>query len=118
MAEGHALPRPELKTGEASDNISALDSEIVYLRNRLLDNIPVNPDERSREQQARFVLAHMMEFHRREDKASLWEYFRLLELDASELIDERRALTGLHHEATIVSRAAPVERYTFPTSGT
>ena len=114
MAEGHALPRPELKTGEASDNISALDSEIVYLRNRLLDNIPLNPDEHSREQQARFVLAHMMEFHRREDKASLWEYFRLLELDASELIGERRALTGLQHERTIEYTAAPVERYTFP----
>ena len=114
IEEGHEVPRPGLKTGEASDNISELDREIENLRNRLLDGIPVNPDERSREQQARFVLAHMMEFHRREDKASWWEYFRLLELDGSELIDERRALTGLHHERTIDPKAAPLERYRFP----
>ena len=113
IAEGHALPRPELKTGEASDNISDLDREIENLRNRLLNGIPVNPNERSREQQARFVLAHMMEFHRREDKASWWEYFRLLELDGSELIDERRALTGLHHERTIDPKVAPLERYRY-----
>ena len=114
IKEGHEVPRPELKTGEASDNISDLDREIENLRNRLLDSIPVNPDERSREEQARFVLAHMMEFHRREDKASWWEYFRLLELDGSELIDERRALTGLHHELTIEPKTAPLERYRFP----
>ena len=113
IAEGHALPRPELKKGEASDNISDLDREIENLRNRLLNGIPVNPDERSREQQARFILAHMMEFHRREDKAIWWEYFRLLELDGSELIDERRALTGLHHERTIDPKAAPLERYRY-----
>ena len=114
IKDGHEVPRPELKTGEASDNISDLDREIENLRNRLLDNIPANPDERSKEQQARFILAHMMEFHRREDKASWWEYFRLLELDGNELIDERRALTGLHHEQTIEPKAAPLERYRFP----
>ena len=37
----------------------------------LLEGVPVEPGERSPEQQARFVLAHMMEFHRREDKAAL-----------------------------------------------
>ena len=114
IAEGHALRRPELKTGAASGNISALDRKTENLRNRLIENIPANADERSEEQQARFVLAHLIEFHRREDKANSWEYFRLLELDASELAGERRALTGLRHEGTVEPGAAPVERYTFP----
>lgn len=114
IEDGQDLSRPELQTGQASDKISDLDREIENLRNRLLESIPINPDERSREQQAQFVLAHMMEFHRREDKASWWEYFRLLELDRGELMDERRALTGLYHEQTIDPKAAPVKRYCFP----
>ena len=114
VAGGHALPRPELMTGEPSADTHALDSRSEELKDRLLDGIPVNADERSREQQARFVLAHMLEFHRREDKANSWEYFRLLELDAGELAGERRALTGLTHEGTVEPGAAPVERYSFP----
>ncbi|MCY4283239.1 MAG: TM0106 family RecB-like putative nuclease [Gammaproteobacteria bacterium] len=112
-SDGQILPRPELKTGEASEEISETDSALERLRNSLLEGIPINPDERSAEQQACFVLAHMMEFHRREDKASWWEYFRLLGLDASELVDERRAVTGLHHECTLEPKAAPLERYRF-----
>ena len=114
IEKGHKLARPELETGEASEEISELDRELETLRNSLLDGIPDNPDERSSEQQARFVLAHMMEFHRREDKAGWWEYFRLLELDESELVEERRAITGLYHEQTIEPKAVPLERYRFP----
>ena len=80
-----------LDSGEASEEISELDRELQRLRDGLLEGVPVEPGERSPEQQARFVLAHMMEFHRREDKAGWWEYFRLLDLDERELADERRA---------------------------
>ena len=35
IEEGHEVPRPELKTGEASDNISELDREIENLRKQV-----------------------------------------------------------------------------------
>ena len=94
--------------------ISELDRDLERLRQDLLEDVPIDPDERSDAERARFALAHMMEFHRREDKASWWDYFRLLALEESELEDERRALGGLAHAETVEPGAAPLERYRFP----
>ena len=113
VAGGGDLPRPELREGNASEAISELDEALERLRNGLLVGVPVDPEERSDEEHARFVLAHMMEFHRREDKASWWEYFRLLDLEESDLTDERRAVAGLVHAETLEPKAAPLERYLF-----
>jgi uncharacterized protein len=114
IAKGHTLARPLVESGEASEEISALDRDVQRLRERLLEGIPLEPSERKPEQQARFVLAHMMEFHRREDKASWWEYFRVLGLDERELMDERRALIGLELVKVLDKKAAPLQRYRFP----
>ena len=113
-ASGHALPRPELRPGDASAAIGELDQDLERLRRNLLEGVPIDLDDRSDAEQARFALAHMMEFHRREEKASWWEYFRLLALEERELEDERRALRGLAHAATVETGAAPLERYRFP----
>jgi len=114
VAEGHALPRPPAESGEASEEISDLDRELQRLRDGLLDGLPDDPGEWSTDQQARFALAHMMEFHRREDKAGWWEYFRLLALEEADLRDERRALTGLAFEEVVDPKRAPLQRYSFP----
>ena len=114
IAKGHDLPRPVVERGEASEAISDLDRLLQGLRDGLLDGVPVDPRERSADQQARFALAHMMEFHRREDKAGWWEYFRVLGLDEDELSDERRALRGLVFEAVVDAKRAPLQRYGFP----
>ena len=114
IEQGHALPRPEVKVGEASEEISDLDRELQRLRDGLLEGVPADPAERTDEQQARFALAHMMEFHRREDKASWWEYFRLLDLDYDDYADERKAIVGLVFEKTVADMKAPLQRYSFP----
>jgi predicted RecB family nuclease len=114
IAQGHELPRPQPQGGEPSEDISELDRELRRLRDGLLEGVPIEPGDRTPEQRARFALAHMMEFHRREDKASWWEYFRLLELEEHELAGERRALAGLRFENVIEARRAPVHRYSFP----
>ena len=113
IAEGGNLPRPEPQDGDASEAISELDEELERLRNGLLDGVPDNPEERSEAEQGRFVLAHMMEFHRREEKASWWEYFRLQDLEETDLADERRVIAGLEHVQTLDPKAAPLERYRF-----
>ena len=113
VSAGHDVPRP-LPSGEASEEIGELDRELQDLRDRLLANIPDDPDDRNDEDRARFVLAHMMEFHRREDKASWWEYYRLLGLEETALMDERRAVAGLIYDRTVEANRAPVQRYRFP----
>ncbi len=113
ITAGHDLPRPAAESGEASEDISDLDRALQRLRDGLLDGIPEDPAVRSADQQARFALAHMMEFHRREDKAGWWEYFRLLDLEEADFGDERRALTGLAFEAVVDPKSAPLQRYSF-----
>lgn len=114
IAQGNELPRPILQDGEASESISDLDRELQRLRDGLLEGIPLERDERTPEQQARFLLAHMMEFHRRESKASWWEYFRVLALDETEYADERRVITGLTFLEVVEDGRAPLHRYHFP----
>ncbi len=113
IAGGEELLRPAPPGGAASDAVSELDQELQELRERLLDVVPADPDDRSDEEQARFALAHMLEFHRREDKASWWEYFRLLGLPEDELQDERRAVWGLEF-MEVVEQKARIQRYRFP----
>ena len=57
----------------------------------------------------------LLEWHRREDKAAWWEFFRLRDLSAEDYEEERSALTGLTFNATIGGTARrPVNRYAFP----
>ena len=114
VGKGTDLPRPAPGEGESSQEISELDRELKRLRDGLLDGVPTDPDVRTDEQQARFLLAHIMEFHRREDKATWWEYFRLLDLEESDYPDERRAVAGLEFAEEVQGGTAPVHRYRFP----
>ncbi|MGI9302471.1 MAG: TM0106 family RecB-like putative nuclease [Gammaproteobacteria bacterium] len=113
IAQGHDLPRPAPQDEEAPETVSDLDRELQRLRDGLLEGVPVEPEERSPEHQARFVLAHMMEFHRREDKATWWEFFRVLALDESDYADERRAVVGLAFVEELKAGPAPLQRYRF-----
>jgi uncharacterized protein len=114
IGQGAELPRPVPNDGEASEEVSELDRELQRLRDGLLDGLPADSEARTDEQRARFLLAHMMEFHRREDKATWWEYFRLLDLEESDYPDERRAVAGLEFVEEVQGGAAPIHRYRFP----
>ena len=114
IAEGHELPRPPQASGEASEKVSDLDRELQRLRDGLLEGVSADPDGRQPEEQARYLLAHLMEFHRREDKASWWEYFRVLALEEDQYEEERRAVTGLRFTEELEAGRAPLHRYRFP----
>jgi AAA domain len=87
---------------------------VAALVGRLADGVPVDPMERSDEQEARWMLAQLLDWHRRENKASWWEGYRLADLDDEELLDERVALAGLRFvERVTVERKIPVDRYAF-----
>ncbi|MBI2969111.1 MAG: TM0106 family RecB-like putative nuclease [Gammaproteobacteria bacterium] len=114
VQRGIELPRPPLQTGEASEKIEEITEETHKVMARLLEGVPVDPDQRSEEQQARWLTAHLLEWHRREDKAAWWEYFRLRDLPLDEYEEERSALAGL----TFVETAGgtprrPIHRYRF-----
>jgi predicted RecB family nuclease len=113
-ARGTAIPRPAIREGAPSEELDERQKRVATLVAQLVDGIPVNPGERSQEQAARWMLAQLLDWHRRENKATWWEGFRLADLDDEELLDERVALAGLRFlERLGVQRSIPVDRYEF-----
>ena len=112
---GDELPRPELKSGEASEQITEASEETQRVIEALLRGVKVDAAERNEEQQARWLMAQLLEWHRREEKAAWWEYFRLLDLPLEDYEDERSALSGLKFLAMVGGTARKaVHRYEFP----
>src|SRR5690606_397463 len=55
------------------------------------------------------------EWHRREEKAAWWEFFRLRDLPLEDYLEERSALASLRWVETVGGTARrPIERYAFP----
>ena len=104
-----------MSDAEPSQALSERQLKIAALVDRLTLGVPDDPSERTAEQQARWILAHCLDWHRREKKVSWWEYFRLSDLPAEDLLDERAGLGGLKFvEALGGTLKAPVHRYQFP----
>jgi predicted RecB family nuclease len=109
------LPRPDLKTGEASEQIAATADETARVMRALIGGLSEEEAKRDEQTQACRLMAHLLEWHRREDKAAYWEYFRLRDLPLEDYEEERSALAGLTFVATVDGTPrAPVNRYSFP----
>jgi uncharacterized protein len=114
IARGEAIARPAAGDPEPPEELSERQKRVAELVERLTKDLPVDRAERSETQQAQWLLAQMLDWHRREDKATWWEGFRLAELDQDELLEERSGLGGLRHVATLkVENKIPTERYEF-----
>jgi predicted RecB family nuclease len=111
---GTVIPRPAAKDGAPSEKLDERQKRVAALVAQLADNIPIDPAERSPEQSARWLLAQLLDWHRRENKASCWEYYRLADLDDERLLDDRGALAGLTFvRRTPQGRFLPVDTYSF-----
>ena len=114
IESGEDIERPEAGDGEASEKISERQERAAALSKAIATDVPVDSEERTAEQQARWVLANLLDWHRREEKATWWEFFRLAELSAEDLSEERSALSGLSFiESVGGTTAAPVHRYRY-----
>jgi uncharacterized protein len=112
---GTEVPRPEPPEVAPSEDLDEWQAKISALVAKLTKDVPVDVAERSAEQQACWLLAHILDWHRREQKAVWWEYFRLAALTADDLLDERAGLSGLSFDSDQGGTAkAPIHRYSFP----
>ncbi|MCW5715749.1 MAG: TM0106 family RecB-like putative nuclease [Bauldia sp.] len=112
---GTPVPRPGPPTIDPPKEQTDRDRALVAAAALLTVDVPTDPDARSDDQQARWLLAQLLGWHRREDKAAWWEFFRLRDLPDDELMDEKQAIAGL----TLVGRVggtvkSPIDRYSFP----
>src|SRR5271169_2341576 len=113
-----AGPRPPLKNGDEEETKKERSDATQAAMDALLEGVPAGENDRSKEQHARWLLAHMLEFHRREENVAWWEYYRMRDMtDEDDLLAERKVVTGLK----FVTRTPPagkarlpVDRYTYP----
>jgi len=116
---GNKIPRPQHGDGSPSDALDEALTRARKLAEQLTQDIPADRNERTNEQQAQWILAQLLEWHRREDKALWWEYFRLIDLSDEELRDERVAIAGLQFVKRMGAiKRSFVDRYRFPAQET
>lgn len=115
VADGTEIARPAPKSGDPSEELGDWLQRSRALALRLLTGIPADPTRRSPAQQARWLAAHLLDWHRREAKVRVWEKFHLSDLGDEERLEEPGAVSGLR----FVSREGgtprcPIDRYEFP----
>ncbi|HTM34632.1 MAG TPA: TM0106 family RecB-like putative nuclease [Vicinamibacterales bacterium] len=120
---GDNVPRPAPADGDASPAVSALQQEVNALRAQLLEGLPPEAGDPSHPDHARWLLAYLIDWHRREENAQWWAYFELKDLPEEELLDESRALAGLQFVERITTvtnkktgkpTGSVVDRYAYP----
>jgi len=113
---GEPLPRPGPAEAEAAEELSGRLAHVAEVADRLCAEVPAEEADRTPEQHARWLLAQLLSWHRREEKAFWWRFFHLMnELTDEERIVEREPIGGLTLVECLgqVARST-VYRYRFP----
>jgi uncharacterized protein len=114
IAAGNDIERPNEDPGDPTEEIGEREALSAALAERLRANAPEDPAARDDEQRARALLAHLLDWHRREEKAGWWEFYRLRDLPAEALLDETAAISGLEFVEHVSTKRTVVDRYRFP----
>jgi uncharacterized protein len=113
--------RPALKEDAASEQVSELEQRQQAARAQLLCDLPLEASAPDHAQHSSWLLAYLLDWHRREDKSAWWEYFRLGDLPEQDLFDETAAIAGLERVARVEEQRfkngnvkSAVDRYCYP----
>ncbi len=97
IAGGADVPRPTVEVKAPQEKTVALQQRAEAVRARILASIPTEAATAGHADHAQWLLAYLVDWHRREYNAGWWEYFRLRDLPEEDLFDERKAVAGLRH---------------------
>jgi uncharacterized protein len=118
IVSGTDIPRPEAKDPSPNEEATAHQRRVAALFDALTRDLPAEPAERTPEQAARWLLAHALDWHRREDKVKWWEFFRMKDLPEEDLYDERTAIAGLSFRRRMPKMSPrerkPINQYHYP----
>jgi hypothetical protein len=67
---GTVIDRPSPKSGDAGADLTEWQQKIAVLVGGLTHDVPLDKEEQTAEQRARWILAHVLDWHRREDKSA------------------------------------------------
>lgn len=114
---GAPVSRPAPADPEAPAALSERDQRVADLVAGLTHDVPADPKGRSEAEQGRWLLAQLLGFHRREDKAFWWRFYELAGMTDDELVDEREPLGRVEFVADLgaVTRAGShLQLFRFP----
>src|ERR1700682_1132115 len=114
VASGIEVRRLPEKSGDPSEKLKDKLDRVAALTELLSAEIPADPAARTEEQAARWLLAQLLSWHRREDKRAWQDGYRYAEMNDEDLLDERVGLTRMSFVERVESgRQVPTDRYSF-----
>ena len=117
---GEVLPRSVVKASEETEDSEA-QKAVNELAAALTTGLPQSSADMSDEQHGRWLLAQLLNWHRRENKSFWWRYFHLVTLTDEERREETDALGELTFEYSWPDPApgthSTLYRFHFPTAG-
>jgi predicted RecB family nuclease len=87
---GQAVPRPAPRVDSVPAELTEAQARVQALVERLAgpDAVPVDRAGRTPEERGSWLLGQLLGWHRREDKSMWWDFHRLMDLTAEQLVDE------------------------------
>lgn len=92
---GRAIPWPAPNVEEQSQTAIDIAMQNDAIATALLASVPADLIGADDEQRARWLLAHLLHYHRREARPAWWWFFDRLKLSPDELIDDHESIGGL-----------------------
>jgi uncharacterized protein len=106
--------RPPIVDGAPTEEIATTQQETAERMRRLTEDVPADSGERTEEQHGRWLLAGLLDWHRRESKPQWWAWFTLRDASQEELYASPDALAGLEFVADMETiKQSRVTRYRF-----
>jgi predicted RecB family nuclease len=110
-------PRPDHSDGATSEAAGELADELDRIGGALCADAPA--EGRNDEQQARWLLAGLLDWHRRESLPEWWEYFDRLKKSDEDLVADPAAIGELSAAAPVrIEKQSTVWRLQFPPQDT
>lgn len=109
---GADLPRPS-PGGEASEDAREQSKKTFALYHALLAKVPEDEAARDASQQAQWLLAQLLDWHRREDRPEWWAFFERCQMTDEQLLEDSEALGGLTYVDERLDKRSVIRRYTF-----
>jgi uncharacterized protein len=109
----YVAPDPRVVSGQQQE----IDDEARELMAALLDGVPRERADRDAEQQGRWLLAQLLDYHRREQRVVWWRFFALCLMDHEQLLEDLEAISGLEPigaPEVVTSQGATAQWFSYP----
>jgi uncharacterized protein len=110
---GREVPRPAARSPDAPEQLREADARVALVAERLTDGMPEDATARTEDERAKWLLAQLLSWHRREAKVAFWDFFNRMGMDLPELTADKEALGPLELVGPVGEPFKPTQRAKF-----